>query len=99
MQRQQVRNEDISTPRRYHVSVEQGGQRAPEHGTFFDGLDPEEKGEDKQEDGDCLVIVASGNRTRNIAGCNTHKSSSKQASGGRSDHFRGQEVGSKRGEA
>jgi len=59
MQRQQVGNEHISTPSRYHVSIEQRGQRAPEHGSILNSLDPQEEGEYKQEDGYGFVVVAS----------------------------------------
>ena len=40
VQRQQVGNEDITTPRRHHVSVEQRRERTPEHRPVLDRLDP-----------------------------------------------------------
>jgi hypothetical protein len=58
VQRQQVSNEDITAPRRHHVTVEERGQRAPEHGSILDCLDPQEEGKDQQKDGNGLVVIA-----------------------------------------
>lgn len=97
VQRQQVGDEDISTPCGDHVAVEQRGQRAPEHGTLLDSLDPQVEGEDEEEDGDSLVVVATSNRTRDVTGGDTHEGCGEQASGGGGDHLGGQEVGRERG--
>jgi hypothetical protein len=61
MERDQVGNEDISTPSRNHVSVEKSTQSAPESGSNFESLDPEEEGKDEKENGNSLVIVAASN--------------------------------------
>ncbi len=58
MQWEQVGNEDVSTPGRDHVPVEERGQRAPESGSVLQGFDPEEEGEDKQKDCNCFVVIA-----------------------------------------
>ena len=58
MQRQQVRDEDISTPRADHVSVKQRAKSSPHHTAFFYCLDPQIEREDEQEDGDCLIVIA-----------------------------------------
>ena len=99
VQGQQVRDEDVSTPRRHHVSVEQRGQCAPEHRPVLDSLDPQEKGENEQEDGNGLVVVTTGDRARNVTGCDAHEGCCEQTGGGGGDHLGGQEVCSKRGKA
>lgn len=99
VQRQQVGNEDITTPRRHHVSIEQGSAGAPEHGSVLDSLDPEVKGKDEEEDGNGLVVITSCHGSRNVTRRDAHEGGREQASGGRRDHFRGQEVCSKRSEA
>jgi hypothetical protein len=99
MQRQQVRDEHISTPCRHHVSVEQRGQRAPEHGSVLDCLDPEEKGKDQQEDSNSLVIVTSCDRTRNVTGCDAHEGCGEKTGGRGSNHLVGQKISRERGEA
>lgn len=99
MQRQQVSDEDVSTPRRHHVSVEQGRQSAPEHGSVLDRLDPQEKGKDKQEDGNGLVVVTSCDGSRNVAGRDAHEGGREQTSRGRRDHLGCQEIRGERREA
>lgn len=99
VQRQQIRNEDVSTPGRHHVTVEQSRARAPKHGAILDGLDPQEEGEDEQKDGNGLVIVAPGHGARDVAGRDAHEGGRKETGRGRSDHFIGQEVGCERSEA
>ena len=98
VQGQQIGDEDISTPRRDHVSVKQRGQRAPEHGAVLDSLNPQEEGEDKQEDSNGLVVVTTGDRTRDIPRRDAHEGCGEQSGGGRGDHFGGQEVCRERSE-
>lgn len=99
VQGQQIRNEDISSPCRHHVSVEERRQSTPEHGSILDGLDPKEEGEDQQEDGNSLVIVASCDRARYVAGSDAHKGGGEETGRGRRDHLIGQEVCSQRRQA
>lgn len=80
MQRQQVGDEDVSTPSANHVSVEQGSQASPHNASDLDGLDPEVEGEDKQEDGNGLVIVTAGDGSRDVTGRNTHEDGGEQTS-------------------
>lgn len=40
-----VGDEDVTSPSGDHVSVEQGGHRSPEGGSFLESSDPEVKGE------------------------------------------------------
>jgi hypothetical protein len=73
VQGEQVGDEDITTPGRDHVSVEQGGKGTPHDRTLLDTLDPEIEGEDEQEDGNGLVVVTACNRTRNVTRGNAHE--------------------------
>lgn len=99
VQRQQVGNEHITTPRRHHVSVEQRGKRTPEHRSVLDRLDPEEEGEHQQEDGNGLVIVTTGHGSRDVTRGDAHEGCGEETSRGRCDHLGGQEVRRERGEA
>lgn len=58
------------TPRGHHVVVEQGRETRPHDRARLDRLDPEVKGEHEEEDGDRLVVVAAGDRARDVAGRN-----------------------------
>lgn len=80
MQGQQVGDEDVSTPRADHVSVEQRRQTTPHDASNLDGLDPEVEGEDQKEDGNCLVVVTSSDRSRDVAGGDAHEHSGEQTS-------------------
>ncbi len=79
MEGDQVGDEDISAPRGHHVEVGQSGQGGPERRAFLEGLDPEVKGKDEQEDGNGLVVVASGDRTGDVSWGDAHESSGQQA--------------------
>jgi hypothetical protein len=57
MQRQQIGDEHVTTPRRHHVSVEQCGQRSPHGRSILQTLNPEEERKNQQEDGNGLVVV------------------------------------------
>lgn len=92
VQRNQVGNKNISTPCRHHVAVEQGSQRPPHDGSILDCLDPEVEGEDQEEDGDSLIIVTSGDRSRDISRGNSHESGCQQTGRGGRRHLVGQEV-------
>ena len=92
MERNQVRDENISTPSGDHVPIEQGSQGSPHDRTVLDSLDPQEEGEDKQENGNGLVVVASGDGSRDITGRDAHECRSEETSRGRSGHLAGKEV-------
>lgn len=92
MDGQETCNEGISTPRCNHVAVRQGAKTAPNHGAPLQGLDPEEEGEDKEENGDGFVIVTTGDGSRNVARGNSHEGCSKETSGWRGGHLIGKEI-------
>lgn len=99
VERKQVGDENITTPGRDHVAIEQGTQSAPHDGTLLDTLDPEVEGKDKEEDGNGFVVVTSSNGTRDVTRGNAHKDGGEEASRGRIGHLRSQEVTSKGGQA
>ncbi|KAH3668312.1 hypothetical protein OGAPHI_002066 [Ogataea philodendri] len=78
VQRNDVGDEDVSTPSTDHVEVEDGGQRAVEHRTCVDGLDPEEERDQQQGDCNCLVIIRSGNRSRDVTWGDSHEHGTEQ---------------------
>jgi hypothetical protein len=80
VQRQQVCDEDVSTPCADHVSVEERSQATPHNASNLDGLDPEVEGEDQEEDGNGLVVVAAGDGTRDVARRNAHEDGGEQTS-------------------
>lgn len=80
VQREQVCNEDVSAPCADHVSVEEGCEASPHNASDLDGLDPEVEGEDKEEDGDGFVVVASSDGSRDVTGCDAHEDSREQTS-------------------
>ena len=53
--------------RPYHVKVGERANGRPEDGAGLDRLDPHGIGEEHAEDGDTLVIVGAGHRTRDVA--------------------------------
>ena len=72
VERDHICNEDVSSPRRDHVEVEDGSDGAIERRTMLHGTDPAPEGEHEEEDGDGFVVIGSGDGTRDIAGYNTH---------------------------
>lgn len=99
VQWQQVGDEDVSAPRRHHVTVEQRSQCAPEDRAILDRLDPEKEGKDQQEDGNSLVVVASCHRARNVTRGDAHEHGGEETSRGGCDHLVGQKVRRKRSKA
>ena len=63
VQRQQVGNENVSTPCADHVSVEESREASPHNASDLDGLDPQVEGEDQEENGDSFVVVAASDGT------------------------------------
>lgn len=63
MKWQQIRNEYIASPCRYHIAVEQCSQCTPHGGSILNRLNPQVEGEYKKEYSNSLVIVASSNRS------------------------------------
>jgi hypothetical protein len=57
VQREQVCDEDVSTPCADHVSIEESCQASPHNASDLDGLDPQVEGEDQEEDSDGFVVV------------------------------------------
>ena len=92
MERDQVSDEHISTPGRDHVSVEQRSQRSPHNGALLHGLDPQEEGENKQENGNGLVIVTTRHRPRDVTGGNAHERSGQETSRRRARHLTSQQI-------
>ena len=80
MERKNTGNECIATPRSDHVSVKQSTQSTPQHGTELERFDPKVEGEHEEEDGNCLVIVTSGDGSGDVAWSNAHESSGEKAS-------------------
>ena len=92
VQWQHVCDEDISTPRCNHVSVEQCTERTPHDRTFFHALDPKIEGKDQQKDGNGFVVVTSSHGSGDVSGCNAHEGCGKQTSRRRVDHLRSEQV-------
>jgi hypothetical protein len=87
-------DEGITSPGRNHVPVEKSAESSPQHVTLLQRLDPEVKGEDKQENCNGFVVVAAGNRTRDVARGNSHKQGSQETSRIVGGHLIGKEIGS-----
>ena len=90
---EQAGDESVSTPRGNHVAVEEGAHGAPEHGALLQCLDPEEEGKDQEEDGDGLIVVASGHGARDVTGGDTHEHGGEETGRGRRGHLIGEEIG------
>lgn len=99
VEREQVGDEDVTTPGRDHVTVEKSSKGTPHDGTLLDTLDPQVEGEDEEEDGNGFVIVTASHGTRDVTGGNAHEDGGKEASRGRVGHLRGQEVTGKGSQA
>lgn len=80
MQRQKVGDEHVSAPSADHVTVEERSEATPHDASNLDGLDPQVEGEDQQEDGNCLVVVAASDRSRDVSWSNAHEDSREQTS-------------------
>ena len=96
---EQASNKGIATPGSHHVTVVESAESAPEHGTLLERLDPEVEGEDKQEDGNGLVIVAASHRARDVARRDTHEDGGKETSRRVGGQLIGQEIGGIGGKA
>lgn len=92
MQGNQVGDEDIASPRGHHVPIEKRREGSPHDRSVLDSLDPQEKGEDQQEDGNRLIVVATRNRTRDITRSNAHEGSRKKTGRRRVGHFAGEKI-------
>ena len=99
VEREQVGDEDVTTPGRDHVAVEEGSKGAPHDRSLLDTLDPQVEGEDEEEDGNGFVVVTASNGTRDVSGGNAHEDGGKETGRGRVGHFRRQEVGGKGSQA
>lgn len=99
MERNHIGDEHIATPRRDHVTVKESGQRPPEDGPILDRLNPQIKSKDEQKDRNSFIVVAPGDRSRNVARSYTHEYRSEKARRGRRRKLRRQEVGCERGQA
>lgn len=73
VQREQVGDENVTTPSRDHISIEQCTKRRPHRRTLFQALDPKIEGKDEQENGDGFVIVTSGNGSGDIPRSDAHE--------------------------
>lgn len=93
MQGKQAGDEGVTSPRGNHVAVKEGAEGTPQHGALLQRLDPEVEGEDEQEDGDGLVVVAASDGTGDVARGNAHEQGSQETSRGRGGHLIGKEVG------
>lgn len=80
MQRDEVDDEDVATPRGNHVEVCQRAQRRVQQRSGLDTLDPQEVGQDQREDSNTLVIERASDGTRDVTGHNRDRSGSQQAS-------------------
>lgn len=99
MQGDKVSYEGIATPGGRHPVVEESTQASPQNGALLDSSDPEEVGEDQEENGDGLIIVAASNRSRDVAWCNAHEYSGQETSGLGGGHLIGEEIGREGGKA
>ena len=89
---EQAGDEGIATPRRHHVSVEEGAESSPEHGTQLKSLDPQVEGKDEKENGDGLVVVRASHGSRDVARGDTHEDRRQQTGRGRGGHFIGEKI-------
>lgn len=93
MDGKQAGDKSVSTPRGYHVTVEERTHGAPEHGTLLQGLDPQEESEDQEEDGNGLVVVTSSHGARDVTRGYAHEHGGEKTSRGRGGHLIGEQVG------
>ena len=78
MERDHVRDKGVATPGGDHVKVEEGSDGTEKGATLLEGLDPSEKGEHEQEDGNGFVVVRAGDGTGNVTGNDTNESCCKK---------------------
>ena len=93
MQGKQAGDEGVTSPGGNHVSVEESAEGTPQHRPLFQRFDPKVEGEDEQEDGDGLVVVAASDGTGDVTRGNAHEQGSQETSRGRRGHLIGEEVG------
>lgn len=82
MQRDEVDDEDVATPRRDHVEVGQGSSGGPHDRACFDRLDPQEVGEEKSKDCDPFVVVRTGYGARDVSRDDGYETRSEEGSTG-----------------
>ena len=80
--RDQVDQEDVSSPWRDHVEVADGAQSCPEDRASLHCLDPEPVGVQHAEDGNSFVIVRSSHRSGDVARDDSDESRSRQTGSG-----------------
>lgn len=66
MQRDQVDNENVTSPCTNHVKVGKGANGRPEEGSSVNSLHPRGIGEDQREDGNTFVIEGAGHGTGDV---------------------------------
>ena len=70
MQRDEIDEKYVASPRRHHVEIGEGAGAGPVDGARLDGFDPEGVSEEHAEDGDTLVVIRTGYGTGDVAGDN-----------------------------
>ena len=74
--RDDVDDEHITSPRRNHVEITQRTAGRDEQRACIDTLHPQIEGEDHSKDGNSFVIIRAAHRSRNIGRNDTNKRSS-----------------------
>lgn len=82
MEWNQIDDEHVASPCRYHVEVRQGGHARPEDRTSLDRFNPKVVGDLQRENRDSLVVITASYGSRNVAGYDGDEASSEQASPG-----------------
>lgn len=67
MQGEQIGDENVSTPRADHVSIEQGTESSPHNAALLHSFDPQVEGKHQQKDGNGLIIVAAGYTSADVS--------------------------------
>lgn len=67
MQRNQVDDENVSSPCTNHVKVGEGAKGRPEHGSSVHGSHPHCVGEDQRENGNTFIIEGSSHGTGDVS--------------------------------
>lgn len=93
VKRDDVDDENVTSPSGNHVKVRQSASNGPEDGTSANSARPEEESEHQSENGNRFVIERTSNRARNIARNNSHETSSSQSSSGGVMDLLSEEVG------
>ena len=92
MQGDKIGDEDVTSPSRHHVAVEERCESSPHDRSVLDSLNPKEECENKQENSNGLIVVTPSHRSGDVARRYSHEACRQKTRRWRGRHFGREEI-------